>query len=88
MDLDQAPAIGALSRPFLFFVGRVRDPTEIDYRKKSWYPYSNLSTGGPSLSIALVLATLRLVLLALPVGWPVLSLVLPRLNLLNCQDLL
>ena len=23
-------------------------PTKIDYRKRSWYPYSNLSTGGPS----------------------------------------
>ena len=32
-----------------FLVGRVRDPTKIDYRRKFGYPYSNLSTGGPSL---------------------------------------
>ena len=34
----------ALSHPFLGWEG---SPTKIDYRKKR-YPYSNLSTGGPS----------------------------------------
>ena len=38
------PAIGALSHPFLFLVGRFGSPAKID--RTSWYPYSNLSTGG------------------------------------------
>ena len=38
------PPVVPVLTPFL--VGRVRDPTKIDYGKKG-HPYSNLSTGGP-----------------------------------------
>ena len=41
--LTRSPS-SALSHPFL--VGR--NPPKTNYRKKSWYPYSKLSTGGPS----------------------------------------
>ena len=41
------PAIGALSHRF-FLGGRV--PPLISTTENSWYPYSNLSTGGPSKS--------------------------------------
>ena len=34
------------------FFGWEGSPTKIDYRKKSWYPYSNLSTGGPRLDVS------------------------------------
>ena len=43
-------ANGALSHPFLGWEGSpVPLRAKIDYRKKSWYPYSELSTGGPTL---------------------------------------
>ena len=35
------------------FLGRVRDPTKIDYRKKLVPTYSNLSTGGPRFVVFL-----------------------------------
>ena len=53
---DWAPVLGKFASllislapvvPFSpLFLGRVRDPTKIDYRKKGilWNPYSNLST--------------------------------------------
>ena len=37
----------ALSHPFFGWEG---SPTKIDVLKKTWYPYSILSTGGPSIS--------------------------------------
>ena len=37
-------------KPQSFVVGRVRDPTKIDHRKKL-VPYCNLSSGGPSIVV-------------------------------------
>ena len=42
------PLLGLPVVPFSFF-GCEGSPTKTDYRKKSWYPYSNLSTGGPTV---------------------------------------
>ena len=33
---------------YQIFFGWEGSPTKIDYRKRSWHPYFNLSTEGPS----------------------------------------
>ena len=44
LEQNKVPQLGALLSPF--FGG---SPTKIDDSAKSGYPYSNLSTGGPSV---------------------------------------
>ena len=40
------PPLGPPAVPFYPFLGD-NSPTKIDKTEKRWYPYSNLSTGGP-----------------------------------------
>ena len=53
------PWLGPPARcPFSPFFGWEDSPTKIDTREQSWYPYSNLSTGGPSWACLLFRAGL------------------------------